>query len=189
MSSLKVDPKENEFFDTLLNGSEEELSALKAFIFRESIRLENERRELKELKESIIEERKQLRKESDEINHQIVIERKRLREEMLFFDKKMDILKNGFAALDADRCALNNARSKFLAEKNSYQDSFRRLRGNELAVYLFQGINNVLTLKKRYKDLLKIFHPDNMGGDHEMIIAINEVYEDLRRSYEGSKII
>jgi len=27
---------------------------------------------------------------------------------------------------------------------------------------LFRGINNPLALRKRYRDLVKIFHPDNL---------------------------
>ncbi len=45
-------------------------------------------------------------------------------------------------------------------------------------------MKNVLTLKKRYKDLTKIFHPDNVAGDTEVIQRINREYERLKREYE-----
>ena len=63
------------------------------------------------------------------------------------------------------------------------------MQSNEFAINLFMGVNSYLGLKKRYKDLLKIFHPDNMNGDHEMILAINQVYDDLKKNYESSKIV
>jgi len=44
---------------------------------------------------------------------------------------------------------------------------------------LFKGINNPLALKKRYRDLSKIFHPDNLCGDTEVLQLINETYESL----------
>lgn len=189
MASVEVSASSCEFIDTLLNGNQDELSELKAFLFRENIRIENEKRELEELKERVFADRERLRNESDEVNNQIVIERKRLKEEQLFFDKKMEILKNGFAALEADKKALENARRQFEYERSAYSGTVRRIQDDEIALTLFQGVTNILSLKKRYKDLLKIFHPDNMGGDHEMVLAINQVYEELKKNYDSSKII
>ena len=47
---------------------------------------------------------------------------------------------------------------------------------------LFSGINNTLALRKRYRDLIKIFHPDNLFGDEELVQMINKEY--LRRKEE-----
>ena len=46
---------------------------------------------------------------------------------------------------------------------------------------LFRGINGPLTLKKRYRELLKIFHPDNLSGDMDMVQLINKEYEKLKK--------
>ena len=34
------------------------------------------------------------------------------------------------------------------------------------------------------KDLMKMFHPDNVTGDHEMVQIITREYEELKRAYE-----
>ena len=47
----------------------------------------------------------------------------------------------------------------------------------------FNGVDNVLALKKRYRDLLKIFHPDNMDGDNETVQAINREYAILKEQF------
>ena len=52
---------------------------------------------------------------------------------------------------------------------------------------LFRNATNPLTLRKRYKDLMKIFHPDNIAGDHDMVLIINRIYEELKRDYEMGK--
>lgn len=52
---------------------------------------------------------------------------------------------------------------------------------------LFQGVNSHLALKKRYRDLIKMFHPDNIAGDHEMVLVINRIYEELKQDYEMGK--
>ncbi len=189
MSTHKIDESSQEFLEKLTNGSVDELNELKAFLFKENIRIEMEKKELLELKQQIIEDRKRLRDESDEVNQQIVIERKRLRDEEMFFDKKMKILKNGFESLEMDRKIFAKAKKQFEADKLSYAESAVFSKNEEFAVYLFNGVSNLMSLKKRYKDLLKIFHPDNMAGDHEMVLIINRVYEDLKKGYENNKIV
>jgi Ca2+/Na+ antiporter len=49
---------------------------------------------------------------------------------------------------------------------------------------LFAGVASESELHKRYKDLLKIYHPDNQTGDTAMSQKIQEVYEKLLKSGE-----
>lgn len=51
----------------------------------------------------------------------------------------------------------------------------------------FSGVKNTRALKKRYKDLIKIFHPDNGAGDTEVLQRINEEYETLKESLGSVK--
>lgn len=187
MSTIRVDQNQQELIEKVATGSEEELNELKTFLFKENIRIEMEKRELEELQERIFADRERLRRESDEVSRKIVSERKRLKEEQMFFDKKMEILKNGFTSLEMDRKALKNARLQFEREKREKPTQSYYADNN--IVFLFKGVTSLLSLKKRYKDLLKIFHPDNMGGDHEMVLAINKVYDELKKNYDSSKII
>ena len=48
----------------------------------------------------------------------------------------------------------------------------------------FKGVDSSAALKKRYKALLKIYHPDNAGGDKEVLQAISAEYEILSRNIE-----
>lgn len=165
--------------------SESELKNAKLWLFQENMRLENERKELEQAREKFINERTQFRTEMNSLNHKTFLERKRLREENIFFDKKLEILKEGFAQLDADRRALNREKKAFIAEKNARlkEKSFREKSiTGDVADILFRGINNPLALRKRYRDLVKIYHPDNIFGDEEMIQIINREY--LRRKKE-----
>lgn len=160
----------------------DELKAAKIWLFQENMRLENERRELAAAREKFLNERVKLQRELDELNLRTVQERKRLKEETLFLDKKMAILQDGFRQLDLDRQALEKQK-KSLAEartKSSQQDSVR-LSENTVR-RLFAGINNPLALRKRYRDLIKIFHPDNLFGDEELVQMINREY--IRRKEE-----
>ena len=43
----------------------------------------------------------------------------------------------------------------------------------------FEGVNTVEELRKRYRELLKKFHPDNEGGSVEVTQEINAEYDRL----------
>jgi hypothetical protein len=47
----------------------------------------------------------------------------------------------------------------------------------------FSGVGNKQSLKKRYKDLVRIYHPDNLDGDKNTIQEINREYEHLSKVF------
>lgn len=49
----------------------------------------------------------------------------------------------------------------------------------------FAGVNDLESLKKRYRDLLKIYHPDNQNGDESMSKQIQAEYEELLSKYRN----
>ncbi len=44
----------------------------------------------------------------------------------------------------------------------------------------FCGVTDQASLKKRYKDLIKIYHPDNANGDNGTLLEITREYEELK---------
>ncbi len=117
-------------------------------------------------------------------NSRLLSERTRLKQEESFFDQKMEILKGGFIQLEADRRELEKKRLMLEAEQKVYKASVMQSKETDLAEILFQGVKSPLALKKRYRDLIKIFHPDNIAGDHEMVLRINKIYEELKKEYD-----
>ena len=144
--------------------SVEELREAKLWLFQENMRLEN-------------------------LNRRMMQEKKRLKEENLFFEKKLAILQDGFRQLEEDRRCLDRERQMFDREKMERDRMFYRQRqdeprlsGDNVAQALFRNVkNNPLALRKRYKDLVKIFHPDNLFGDEELIQLINREFARRRR--------
>lgn len=184
---MERDMEEQEFEAKLVSGEQDELDELKAWLFEENIRLEVERKELKHLEDKFLSEKTSFQKERDEVNRRLVVEKQCLKQDELFFEKKMEILKNGFAQLEAERRKLEHQKIELEAERNAHQSTVRQDRGMEIAEMLFQGVNSHLALKKRYRDLIKMFHPDNIAGDHEMVLVINRIYEELKQDYEMGK--
>lgn len=161
--------------------SENELRSMKMWLFQENIRLQNERSELETMQDKLLQERVRFRDEMDLLNRRIVMEQKRLREENLFFDKKLAILQDGFRKLEEDRQRFEQERHR-LEQQAGYQSESRELsgQGDSIAQILFRSAGNPLTLRKRYRDLLKIFHPDNFCGDAELMQYINREFQRRR---------
>ena len=166
--------------------SAEELNKMKIWLFKENVRVQNEMKELNEYREKLLKERSQFRDEIDMLSHKIVSEKKRLKEDKMFFDKKMEILVNGFKRLEADTEIFEKEKKKFEAEKKYYKKEMVSMNSDSTSI-LFRGINGPLTLKKRYRELLKIFHPDNLSGDMDMVQLINKEYERLKKEFENKR--
>ena len=169
--------------EMLKSEDDEALKELKTFLFKERIRLENEKKELAEGMDKLLKERSQFRTEMDMLNHRIVMEKKRLKDDNLFFEKKMEILQNGFRQLDADRNRLEKEKARFNLERELWEgEQGMPVNMETVSAVLFRGVSNPLALRKRYKDLLKIFHPDNLCGDAELVQMINREYEKRKKA-------
>lgn len=163
-------------------GDEDKLKNAKLWLFQENIRLENERKELEASRENFLNERVRFRRELEELNRRTVQERKRLKEESLFFEKKLAILQDGFRQLEEDRKTLEQQKKALSRVRIQNSNQEELLISEDTVRRLFAGINNSLALRKRYRDLIKIFHPDNLFGDEELVQMINKEY--LRRKEE-----
>ena len=102
----------------LMGDDEDALKELKLFLFKETVRLQNEKKELKEAQEKLIRERTQFRTEMDLLNHKMVMEHKRLKDENLFFEKKMEILQDGYRKMEEERTRLEKERFRFKMEQD-----------------------------------------------------------------------
>ena len=160
--------------------NEDELRGMKLWLFQENIRLQNERSELEDMQDKLLQERVRFRDEMDAINRRMSMEQKRRREENLFFEKKLAILQDGFRKLDEDRQRFEQERRR-LEQSGRYQKQRENVellgQGDNIAHMLFRSAGNPLTLRKRYRDLLKIFHPDNFCGDAELMQYINREFQ------------
>ena len=89
-----------------------------------------------------------------------------------------------FRQLEEDRKRFEQERQTLLKEAREQQAGEQEFgEGSFTAVQLlFRGVNNPLALRKRYRDLIKIFHPDNLFGDGELAGQINKEY--LKRKQE-----
>lgn len=183
--------------------SKEELDTLKHQLFMENVRIQSEksqiesdtdvlRKERKELhfeKKQLSREKKQLNMELSQLKAQVEYERKRLKDEEKLIEKKLKILQKSYELFEQDKenlrkeqVRLERERELLKSQINSNKASARK------EVYatgvFFRGVNNEVALKKRYKELMKIYHPDNICGDNEILLKINEEYNELRKRFD-----
>ena len=157
--------------------SEDELRRIKLWLFQENIRLQNERDELEDMQDKLLKEQARFREEMEALSRRIALEQKRLREENLFFDKKLAILQDGFRKLEEDRQRFEQERRRLEGGRRQRESMELPCQGENVAHVLFRSAGNPLTLRKRYRDLLKIFHPDNFCGDAELMQYINREFQ------------
>jgi len=161
-------------FDELSSEDEK-----KKWLFKENIRLQ-------ELSRNLEDERKLIEIQMGMLQRQQsknMLLKKQLESQRDLFEQKWNILERETRQLAIDK-------DKFEREKLIYKDKVYReassMSNAENVKIFFKGVEDTTSLKKRYKALLKIYHPDNMHGDKELLQAINTEYERLSRFYLGT---
>ncbi|MCR4585784.1 MAG: hypothetical protein K5686_08685 [Lachnospiraceae bacterium] len=177
-------------------NDKEELERMKHRLFMEKVGIQSERAQLEKelaelvrMKKETAGERKQLSREKRQLSmemgrlkEEVEFERKRLKEDERMLDKKQKLIEHSYSLLDADRKKISEDTRRLEREWSDLHRATANSRKKEVYAtgLFFRGVNNQVALKKRYKELMKIYHPDNICGDQEILIKINEEYEELR---------
>lgn len=178
-------------------NSPEELEKYKVQLFKENVRLKTDRSEIEEMSDQlevqhkklkdewgkIAKEREKIEKEEKEMKSEIAKERKKLETDIIFFNKKQIVLDRAFKQLDADRIKLDKEKQEFFKIREAIEKASESRPRRQLMYrqgLFFKGITTEEGLKKRYKDLVKVFHPDNVGGDKDTLQQITHEYETLK---------
>ena len=169
--------------EIIMNGSEDELSQLRIWLFKESVRLENQESSLAERYSRLEEDERAFKERVDSVERKLETASRKLDNDKALFEQRLRILNSGFDQLNSDKKKLEGEYIRLEREK-----AYQRENEYDALDLLFRGVNNPLALKKRYKDLMKMFHPDNISGDQEMVQLINEEYASLCRHYDISMI-
>ncbi len=169
--------------EIILNGSADELAQLRLWLFKESVRLENQESALSERYARLEADEMSFKEKMDAAEKKLENASKKLNNDKALFDQRLRILNNGFDQLNADKKKLESEFIRLEREK-----AYQREDEYDALDLLFRGVNSPLTLKKRYKDLMKMFHPDNICGDAEMVQLINQEYAALCRQFDISMI-
>lgn len=164
--------------EIILNGTEDELSQLRVWLFKESVRLENHESAIADKYAKLEAEQQAFRDKMDQEERKLENAIRKLNNDKALFDQRLRILSNGFDQLSSDKKKLENEFVRLEREK-----AYQRQNEYDAIDILFRGANNPLAIKKRYKELMKMFHPDNISGDAAMVQLINQEYAALCKQY------
>lgn len=177
-------------FDTQIldTMSGDELKKLKTFLFEEQVKIQARKEELFNLGQELEDEKAAIESERKALNLKIKTESKRFDDNEKLMAQKQHIIERAYEQLAVDKKVLECERLNFEYEKRAFkkQENLRSISivrtDNSDCVY-FRGVDNQLSLRKRYKDLLKIYHPDNRCGDKGTLLQIQKEYDSLKKQY------
>lgn len=187
-----------EFEEALMKREVEtsdDIKKLKTWMFQEQVRIQARRDELMEFNRELMEMKRELEREKSALDIKEKSIKKRFDDNEIFIAKKQKIIEDAYRQLALDRKALECERLNFEHEKSKYRRQ-KMSGGPRTNMYqhggtadayegtsFFRGVDSELALRKRYKELLKIFHPDNKCGDTKTLIKIQTEYDSLRSQY------
>ncbi len=166
----------NEVSKEILFNEKVALSVERERLEKELLSLQEEKRKFEATKKDFLQKMHSLTEKQDG-------EKRFLEQEQLIFTKKQKILEKGYRQLADDRNKFEQeVQVNRMVQRRSEEEWQIREYGS--VKIFFNGVNNTLALRKRYKDLMKIFHPDNLCGDKETIQLINEEYGTLQNHFD-----
>ena len=135
---------------------------------------------------TLIEERKELEEqrrnldlEKKEFFRKVEIEDRRLEQQKSLFEMKFQILEAELVKLAAEKEEIEKKKAFYDRVEEFQNRSYGCLPDNQVGELFFRGVASQQSLRKRYKDLIKIYHPDNVDGDSSLVIEINREYDHL----------
>lgn len=169
-----------EEFEMTQELSEDEIEHKKRWVFEQIIKINEKDKELED-ERKLIEIQKGMLERQKRRN---LLLSKQLENQKNLFDQQWQIMENGFHQLALDKERFE--REKLVYRDTVYREARRGMNYSENVKLFFKGVDDTTSLKKRYKELLKIFHPDNTHGDSQLIQAIMSEYETQRRFFLGT---
>ncbi|MBQ7506686.1 MAG: molecular chaperone DnaJ [Lachnospiraceae bacterium] len=161
-------------------GADEVLNRM---LYNETVELELSYRQktLAAERRHVEEERQKLYKERMDFDRYRETETKRIESDKRLFEMKWKILEEETRRLADERRRVEKQRKFYEQVKRELEMTAEpAITSGDM---FFIGVNNEVALKRRYRDLLKIYHPDNLGGDTDTIQEINREYDCLRQKF------
>lgn len=160
--------------------AEKQQEIVNQWLFQDVVDIEKEREAIRQERQQLEEERRQMEIERNDFERRVAYERQRQEREAKLFEMKWNLLETEIANLAEERMAFDSRAREYEA---SILEGVKS--GNFKSSLLFRGVHNELALKKRYRDLMKIYHPDNMAGDTNAVQEISREYEELQTQFRA----
>ncbi|MBE5940481.1 MAG: hypothetical protein E7266_08805 [Lachnospiraceae bacterium] len=169
---------------------------VKHWLFLESVRIEQDRQELDEQIKKLQQEKEEFEKYQEKQKELIKEKIRKIDREKELFDKQWKVIEKELKRIAKDNERIANEKEYLEREKRNFRKSFKdhgSNSGHKSAVTatvgdaegFFVGTTGLVSVRKRYKELMKIYHPDNVNGESPILVRINKEYEELVKRYKG----
>lgn len=150
--------------------------------FKETVELEHQKQQIKEERRILEQDRKRFEQEKQIFYASKKAADQRAEHEKRLFDMKWRVLEGELRKLAAEKEQVERQRDfyRYVSQHEAQTMQTAKVVKGEL---FFCGVDSGEALRKRYKDLIKIYHPDNQNGDKDTIQEINMEYERLKALY------
>ena len=136
---------------------------------------------LEEERKALEEQRRTLERERREFTRRVEIEDRRLEQQQKLFNMKFKILEEELVKLATEKEHVKKQKAFYQRVSDFSVTAEQPVIRGEM---FFSGVESRQSLKKRYKDLIKIYHPDNLDGDKNTVQEINSEYSRLCAMYD-----
>lgn len=176
---------------TYVQDGQDETSAFHQWCFQETVEIEHRKQSLEEQQQELKQQQRELEREKKDFYRQKEAEEKAKAQEERLFDMKLKILEEELQKLASEKKHIERQKEFYQRVNQFNQQQSDTTSHKQRAVstsvgsgeLFFCGVANAKALKKRYKDLIKIYHPDNLDGDTGTIQEINRIYDRLRSKF------
>ena len=140
-----------------------------------------------EERKALEEERRKLEMDQQAFTRRVEIEDRRLEQQQRLFDMKVKILEEELVKLATEKQHVERQKAFYSrVQEFEYENLYGRIAQpveSAKSTLFFTGVGSKQSLKKRYKDLIKIYHPDNLDGDKSTLQEINREYDQLSKVF------
>ena len=165
-----------------LDFETDDIRELKEQLFREKVKLSEERATLDSDKAAFEAEKQEVLLRLEERKTFARVQAKRIEMSEDLVKQKLEIIHDEYSRLVRERARLENERKAFEARRAAGVPTVNKTVYTDTGI-LFSGVDSSLALKKRYRELMKIFHPDNTNVDSDVIQSITDRYNELKSRY------
>ena len=159
---------------------------LKHWLFLENVKLTQQKQQLESEIEDLNRQRSEFESEKMRSHREMELKEKKLSREKDLFEKQWKIVERELVRMAKDRDRMAKEKAYIQREKDELK-RMKQAAPGEMSIKsgtFFMGVSSLSGLKKRYRDLMKIYHPDNENGDENTVLFINKEYEKLKPKFE-----
>ena len=171
---------------TIVPETQDEILEFQQWYLKKTIEIERDRRKLEDDKQLLVMHRARLELERKDFSRQKEADARFRAQEEYVLQMKQQVLEEELRKLADEKQHMERKREFYDRVRQFQQKQEPTTHRNRSIVkgeLFFIGVQSEIALKKRYKDLVRIYHPDNVCGDTETLQEINREYDRLRTMF------